>query len=70
MPEQKPTQSRHLSNFVGGAYVATRDGASATIIDPSPGADYLMAPVSGKDLSSYGLEDYTRVKHVMSSIGS
>jgi len=24
----------------------------------------------GKDLSAYGLEDYTRVKHVMSYIGS
>jgi betaine-aldehyde dehydrogenase len=23
----------------------------------------------GKDLSSYGFEDYTRVKHVMSYIG-
>jgi betaine-aldehyde dehydrogenase len=23
----------------------------------------------GKDLSMYGFEDYTRVKHVMSSIG-
>ena len=24
----------------------------------------------GKDLSMYGLEDYTRIKHVMSAIGS
>jgi betaine-aldehyde dehydrogenase len=24
----------------------------------------------GKDLSSYGFEDYTRIKHVMSYIGS
>jgi betaine-aldehyde dehydrogenase len=24
----------------------------------------------GKDLSMYGLEDYTRIKHVMSYIGS
>jgi acyl-CoA reductase-like NAD-dependent aldehyde dehydrogenase len=24
----------------------------------------------GKDLSSYGLDDYTRVKHVMSSLES
>jgi betaine-aldehyde dehydrogenase len=23
----------------------------------------------GKDLSSYGFDDYTRVKHVMSSLG-
>jgi betaine-aldehyde dehydrogenase len=24
----------------------------------------------GKDLSMYGLEDYTRIKHVMASTGS
>jgi betaine-aldehyde dehydrogenase len=49
MPEPKSTKSGHLSNFVDGAYVATRDGTSATIIDPSTGEGYIEAPVSGAE---------------------
>jgi betaine-aldehyde dehydrogenase len=49
MPAQTSTDSGHLSNFVGGAYVATRDGKSSTLIDPSTGQGYLEAPVSGAE---------------------
>jgi betaine-aldehyde dehydrogenase len=42
-----------LSNFVGGKYVATQDGGSAMLIDPSTGEEYLEAPVSGaKDVDA------------------
>ncbi len=36
-----------LSNFVGGNHVATIDGSSAMLVDPSTGEEYLEAPVSG-----------------------
>jgi betaine-aldehyde dehydrogenase len=36
-----------LSNFVGGTYVATTDGATAMLVDPSTGEEYLASPVSG-----------------------
>jgi betaine-aldehyde dehydrogenase len=38
---------RRLSNFVGGAPVATLDGSTATLIDPSTGEPFLEAPLSG-----------------------
>ena len=38
---------RRLSNFVGGNHVATIDGSSAMLVDPSTGEEYLEAPVSG-----------------------
>jgi betaine-aldehyde dehydrogenase len=42
-----------LSNFIGGAYVATVDGGSAPVVDPSTGEAYLEAPVSGpKDVDA------------------
>jgi betaine-aldehyde dehydrogenase len=36
-----------LANFVGGQYVAPRDGRTSDVIDPSTGEGYLQAPVSG-----------------------
>jgi len=36
-----------LSNFVGGRHVATTDGATAMLVDPSTGEEYLESPVSG-----------------------
>jgi betaine-aldehyde dehydrogenase len=42
-----------LSNFVGGKYIASQDGGSAMLIDPSTGEEYLEAPVSGaKDVDA------------------
>jgi betaine-aldehyde dehydrogenase len=41
------SDGRRLSNFVGGRYVATVDGSSAMLVDPSTGEEYLEAPVSG-----------------------
>jgi betaine-aldehyde dehydrogenase len=41
------TDKGKLSNFVGGRYVETSDGASSLLIDPSTGEEYLEAPVSG-----------------------
>jgi len=38
-----------LQNFVGGAYVGTRSGQSAMLVDPSTGEEYLEAPVSGAE---------------------
>jgi betaine-aldehyde dehydrogenase len=89
MLEPKSTKSGHLSNFVGGSYVATRDGGSSAPIDPSTGEGSLEAPVPGhiplvaemphggfkpsgygQDLSLCGFEYYTRVKHVVSYIGT
>ena len=44
---------RGLSNYIGGQYVATVDGETATLIDPSTGEEYLGAPVSGaKDIDT------------------
>ena len=36
-----------LANFVGGKYVAAADGATAMLVDPSTGEEYLESPVSG-----------------------
>ena len=41
------TEASGLSNFVGGTYVATKDGATAMLVDPSTGEEYLDSPVSG-----------------------
>jgi betaine-aldehyde dehydrogenase len=38
---------RELRNFVGGGYVSTVDGRSAPLVDPSTGAEFATAPVSG-----------------------
>ena len=47
------TGTSGLSNFVGGTYVATTDGATAMLIDPSTGEEYLASPVSGaKDVDA------------------
>jgi betaine-aldehyde dehydrogenase len=44
---------RALSNFIGGEHVATVDGTTAMLIDPSTGEEYLEAPVSGaKDVDT------------------
>ena len=44
-----PVSITRLSNFVGGAYVETRSGATSELIDPSTGEVNLEAPVSGAD---------------------
>jgi betaine-aldehyde dehydrogenase len=36
-----------LANFVGGRHVAAQSGAVAEIVDPSTGAPYARAPISG-----------------------
>jgi len=36
-----------LANFVGGQYVPVSDGRTSDVVDPSTGAAYLQAPVSG-----------------------
>jgi betaine-aldehyde dehydrogenase len=41
--------TKRLSNFVGGAYVETRSGATSELVDPSTGEVNLEAPVSGAD---------------------
>jgi betaine-aldehyde dehydrogenase len=47
------TGTSGLSNFVGGTYVATKDGAAALLVDPSTGEEYLESPVSGaKDVDT------------------
>ena len=38
-----------LSNFIGGSYVATKSGASSSLVDPSTGEVNLEAPVSGAE---------------------
>ena len=38
-----------LSNFVGGKYVGTAEGATAMLVDPSTGEEYLEAPLSGAE---------------------
>ena len=45
--ERGGTEASGLSNFVGGTYVATKDGATAMLVDPSTGEEYLDSPVSG-----------------------
>lgn len=50
MTTEKPASTStggELSNFVGGRYVTTKDGATAMLVDPSTGEEYLEAPVSG-----------------------
>jgi betaine-aldehyde dehydrogenase len=48
-----PTRREHaaggqvLANFVGGEYVPAQDGRTSDVVDPSIGAPYLRAPVSG-----------------------
>jgi len=51
--------SQVLNNFINGEYSAATVGQTSAVIDPS----------TGKDLSVYGFEDYTRIKHVMSYLG-
>ena len=46
-PEQAGAGHGGLSNFIGGEYVETVDGATSTLVDPSTGDGYLEAPVSG-----------------------
>ena len=46
-PQQADAGLGRLSNFVGGEYVETVDGATSTLVDPSTGEGYLEAPVSG-----------------------
>ena len=41
------SDSRRLRNFVDGAYVDTKDGSYADVIDPTIGAPFASAPVSG-----------------------
>ncbi len=41
--------TKRLSNFVGGAYVETRSGATSELVDPSTGEVNAEAPVSGAD---------------------
>jgi betaine-aldehyde dehydrogenase len=45
--ERGSKDRRSLSNFVGGRWVETTDGATAELIDPSTGEVNLEAPVSG-----------------------
>ena len=46
---QGTTEASGLSNFVGGKYVATTDGTTSMLVDPSTGEPYLEAPVSGAE---------------------
>jgi betaine-aldehyde dehydrogenase len=48
-PEQGSTGKGKLSNFIGGGPVESTGGASAMLIDPSTGEEYLEAPVSGAE---------------------
>jgi betaine-aldehyde dehydrogenase len=41
------SNEHHLRNFVGGSWVDAKDGRTQPIIDPSTGAPYADAPVSG-----------------------
>jgi betaine-aldehyde dehydrogenase len=51
--EPATTGTTGLSNFVGGRYVATEDGGTAMLVDPSTGEEYLASPVSGaKDIDA------------------
>ena len=56
--------SIEITNFIHGERVAAAGGETTELTDPSPGVVYGY----GKDLSMYGLEEYTRIKHVMSYI--
>ena len=50
MTNQNPasgTTAGRLSNFVGGEYIPTKDGATTVLVDPSTGQEYLEAPLSG-----------------------
>jgi hypothetical protein len=60
-----PATQAPLRNFVHGSHTDPRDGAHGYIVDPST----VQALRLRQDLSLYGFEDYTRVKHVMSHIG-
>jgi acyl-CoA reductase-like NAD-dependent aldehyde dehydrogenase len=53
----KKNGTLHLEDFIGGEYVQAR-------------TDGFKHSGYGKDLSMYGLEDYTRIKHVMANIES
>ena len=55
-----------LRNFVDGSYVDPADGKTSPVVGPHGGFGHSR---HGKDLSMYGLEEYTRVKHVMSFLG-
>jgi betaine-aldehyde dehydrogenase len=41
------SNEHHLRNFVGGAWVDAKDGRTQPVIDPSTGAPFADAPVSG-----------------------
>jgi acyl-CoA reductase-like NAD-dependent aldehyde dehydrogenase len=56
-PFMKKYGTLHLEDFIGGEYVQAR-------------TDGFKHSGYGKDLSMYGLEDYTRIKHVMANIES
>ena len=51
-PFMKKYGTLHLEDFIGGEYVQAR-------------TDGFKHSGYGKDLSMYGLEDYTRIKQVM-----
>jgi betaine-aldehyde dehydrogenase len=52
-PAPGATGPEGLSNFVGGAYVGTKDGSAVMLVDPSTGEEYLESPVSGpKDVDA------------------
>jgi betaine-aldehyde dehydrogenase len=38
---------RQLKNFVGGAYIETKDGATSDLVNPSTGQAFATVPVSG-----------------------
>ena len=68
---------RRLANFIGGESVTPKSGKYVELISPVTGQPFAEMPHGGfkksgygKDLSVYGFEDYTRVKHVMSNISS
>jgi betaine-aldehyde dehydrogenase len=46
-PSEQVREGRRLSNFVGGAAVEPLEGATTVLVDPSTGAPYLEAPLSG-----------------------
>jgi betaine-aldehyde dehydrogenase len=43
----QPGRQQVLANFVGGNYLASQDGRTSDVIDPSTGETYLQAQVSG-----------------------
>ncbi|MGW0951191.1 aminobutyraldehyde dehydrogenase [Streptomyces sp. NPDC002545] len=42
------SEKQHLRNFVGGAYTDTADGVTSDLVDPTTGAVFATAPVSGR----------------------